>query len=86
LYQEVIEMTKATATEMKNHFGEYLEGAISEPVVIEKTGRTVVVMLSIKEYERLIALEDAHWAQKALKADKAGYIGQKESTKFLKSR
>ena len=79
-------MTKATATEMKNHFGEYLEGAISEPVVIEKTGRPIVVMLSIKEYERLIALEDAHWAQKAFKAEKDGYIGEKESSKILKSK
>ena len=79
-------MTKATATEMKNHFGEYLEGAISEPVVIEKSGRSIVVMLSIKEYERLMALDDAYWAQKALKAEKAGYIGQKESSKFLRSK
>ena len=77
---------RTTATEMKNHFGEYLEGALSEPLVIEKTGRPVVVMLSIKEYERLIALEDAHWAQKAFKAEKAGYIGKTESTKFLKSK
>ena len=79
-------MTKTTATEMKNHFGEYLEGAISEPVVIEKSGRSIVVMLSIKEYERLVALDDAHWAQKAIKAEKAGYIGPKESVKILRSK
>ncbi|MBI4309602.1 MAG: type II toxin-antitoxin system Phd/YefM family antitoxin [Candidatus Omnitrophica bacterium] len=77
---------KTTATEIKNHFGEYLEGAISEPVVIEKTGRPVAVMLSVKEYERLIALEDAYWAQKAINAEKSGYIGQKESAKLLKSK
>ena len=82
---EVIPMN-ITATEVKNHFGEYLEGAISEPVVIEKTGRPVAVMLSIKEYDRLVALEDAYWAQKALKAEKTGYVGQKESSKFLKSK
>ena len=77
---------KTSATEMKNHFGEYLEGALLEPLVIEKTGRPVVVMLSIKEYERLIALEDAHWAQKTLRAEENGYIGHKETTKFLKSK
>jgi len=77
---------KITATEVKNHFGEYLEGAISEPVVIEKTGRPVVVMLSVKEYERLTALEDAYWAEKALKAEKTGYVGKTESVKFLKSK
>jgi len=77
---------KIAATEVKNHFGEYLEEALSEPVVIEKTGRPVAVMLSMKEYERLIALEDAYWAVKALKAEKTGYIGQKESMKILKSK
>lgn len=77
---------KTTATEIKNHFGEYLEGALSEPVVIEKTGRSIAVMLSMKEYERLMALDDAHWAEKALKAEKTGYIGQKESSKFLRSK
>ncbi len=77
---------KTTATEMKNHFGEYLEGALSEPVVIEKSGRSIAVMLSMKEYDRLMAMDDACWAQKALKAEKAGYIGQKDSLKFLKSK
>jgi len=79
-------MTRTTATEMKNHFGEYLEGAISEPVIIEKSGRSIVVMLSVKEYERLMELDDAHWAQKALKAEKAGYIGPKEALKLLRSK
>ena len=79
-------MTTATATEIKNHFGEYLEGALSEPVVIEKTGRSIAVMLSMKEYERLMALDDAHWAEKALKAEKAGYMGQTESSKLLRSK
>ena len=77
---------KITATEVKNHFGEYLEGAISEPVIIEKTGRPVVVMISVKEYERLVALEDAYWAQKAFKAEKTGYIGENGSSKFLNSK
>ena len=77
---------KTTATEMKNHFGEYLEGALSEPVVIEKSGRSIVVMLSMKEYERLMALDDAYWGEKALKAEKTGYIGQKESSEFLRPK
>ena len=71
---------------MKNHFGQYLEEALSDPVVIEKTGRPVAVMLSIKEYERLAALEDAYWAQKAIEAEKTGYLGRKESLKFLNSK
>lgn len=76
---------KITATEMKNHFGQYLEESISGPVFIEKTGRSVAVMVSVKEYERLTSLEDAYWAQKASKAENSGYIGKKESEAFLKS-
>jgi len=75
---------KTTATDIKNHFGQYLEESISGPVFIEKTGRPVAVMLSTKEYERLIALEDAYWAQKAIKAEKIGYIGKKESAEFVR--
>ena len=77
---------KTTATQIKNHFGQYLDEAILGPVFIEKTGRPVAVMLSAKEYERLTGLEDAYWAGKALKAEKAGYIGNKQSTEFLKSK
>ncbi len=77
---------KTTATEMKNHFGQYLEETISQPVVIEKTGRPVAVMLSIKEYQRLTALEDAYWARKAIKAEKSGYLGPKETIKFVQSK
>ena len=71
---------------MKNHFGQYLEEAMLEPVIIEKTGRPIAVVLSIKEYKKLAALEDAHWAQKAIEAEKRGYLGSKESLKFLNSK
>ena len=77
---------KTTATDIKNHFGQYLEESSLGPVFIEKTGRPVAVMLSSKEYERLTALEDAYWTQKAIKAEKTGYIGKKGSMEFLKSK
>ena len=77
---------KTTATEIKNHFGQYLEESISEPVFIEKTGRPVAVMISNKEYQRLTALEDAYWIQKALTGEKSGYIGKMKSIDFLKSK
>ena len=34
-------MKDVTATDMKNRFGEYLEAARTEPVIIKKTGRRV---------------------------------------------
>ncbi len=78
-------MKTATATDIKNHFGEYLEKSISEPVVIEKTGRPVAVMLSLQDYERLAALENKYWAQQAARAEQNGYLGKKATQEFLKS-
>ena len=73
----------ATATEVKNRFGEYLEKARHAPVTVEKTGRKYVVMVSHEEYERLQALEDQQWAMAAEEAQKSGYIGTEEAMKLL---
>lgn len=73
----------ATATEVKNRFGEYLEKARHAPVIVEKTGRKYVVMVSHEEYERLQAIEDQQWAMAAAEAQKSGYIGTEETMKLL---
>jgi prevent-host-death family protein len=72
-------MKTVTATEIKNRFGRYLEDSMSEPVVIEKTGRAVAVMISMADYERLAALEDKFWGEMAIEAEKNGYLGLEES-------
>ncbi|MBF0465707.1 MAG: type II toxin-antitoxin system Phd/YefM family antitoxin [Nitrospirae bacterium] len=72
-------MKTVNATEVKNRFGQYLETSLSEPVVIEKTGRAVAVMISMADYERLSALEDSYWAQRALEAEKSGFLDPQES-------
>ena len=65
-----ISILSVSATQIKNSFGAYLEKAMSEPVSIVKSSskRKVAVILSINEYERLMALENAYWAQRAKKA------------------
>ena len=73
----------ASATEVKNRFGEFMEKARHEPITVEKTGRKYVVMLSHEEYERLQALEDQQWAMAAAEAQKSGYIGTEETMKLL---
>jgi prevent-host-death family protein len=45
-------MSTITATDAKNRFGQVLEMARSEPVQIQKNGRTVGVMLSPEEFEQ----------------------------------
>jgi prevent-host-death family protein len=41
-----------SAREAKNGFGLMIDTARAEPVLIEKHGRGVVVVMSVEEYER----------------------------------
>lgn len=77
-------MKTVAATEMKNRFGRYLDDARGGPVAIEKNGRSVAVMISMEEFERLTALEDEYWAARATKAEKEGYLGAQKSMKLLR--
>ena len=46
-------MKAMSAREAKHHFGQLIDEARAEPVVVEKHGRPVVVVLAVEEYERL---------------------------------
>ena len=76
-------MKTADATQVKNHFGMYVETALREPVLIRKSGREVAVILSVEEYQRLAALEDHWWAAEAAEAERDGYLGPESSREFL---
>ncbi|MEN8219697.1 MAG: type II toxin-antitoxin system Phd/YefM family antitoxin [Pseudomonadota bacterium] len=71
-------------TEFENRFGQYLEAAVREPVIIEKTGYPMAVMMSYTNYERLREIEDAFWAKKALEAEKSGYLGEKSMSELMR--
>lgn len=51
-------MKTMSAKDAKNGFGLLLDTARAEPVVVEKHGRPVVVVLSVEEYDRLRNLEN----------------------------
>ncbi len=76
----------ASATEVKNRFGEIMEKARHEPGTVEKTGRKYVVMMNHEEFERLQALQDQHWAMAAAEAEKSGFIDQEKALRLLTSR
>lgn len=44
-------MQKIPALEAKNHFGQLIEAAQRQPVVVTKQGRPAVVVMSTHEYE-----------------------------------
>ncbi len=46
-------MKALSAKDAKYNFGRMIDVARSEPVVIEKHGRPVVIVMAVEEYERL---------------------------------
>lgn len=49
-------MQSLSAKDAKYGFGRLIDLARSEPVVVEKHGRPVVVVMAVEEYERLLGL------------------------------
>lgn len=78
-------MLKLGAREAKNEFGRMLDAAQSESVLIEKKGRPVAVVLSIKDYQQLEAAHDKLWEILAKTSELEGLVSEKESAEFLKS-
>lgn len=78
-------MKTFSASEAKNSFGRLLDTAQREPVTIEKKGRPVAVVMSLEDYERFEALEDAWWVARAEEAEKEGdWLGPEESEKYMR--
>jgi prevent-host-death family protein len=76
-------MQTFAAKKAKDHFGLLLDTSQREPVWIEKKTRPVAIVLSIAEYNRLEAIEEAWLAAQADAALKKGFLGTKESKKRL---
>jgi prevent-host-death family protein len=79
-------MNTVTATYAKQNFGACVAEAAKQPVIIEKSGRASVVMLSYEEFLRLSELEDAAWLRRAEQAAASGYLSVDESDEFMKRR
>ncbi len=73
---------KASATELNKQPGKYINHALTEPVVIERSGQPVAVMLSFELFTRL---EDAYWGELAALSDQEKSVGKKASLQFLQS-
>jgi antitoxin Phd len=76
-------MTTTTATELKNRLGAYLDTALTEPVFVQKSGRSVAVLVSQQRYAYLQALEDELWALRAQLAEQSGYLGVDKTQQVL---
>ncbi len=77
-------MKTISATDAGSGFERLLDAARRGPVTIERHGRPVAVLLSVEEYQRLEAVEDAFWAARAAAAEDAGdWLGVEDSEKLL---
>ncbi len=72
-----------SATNAKNRFGEIMDAALREPVMIQRSGRNSVVMISAEDYEALEALSDRYWREAAKEAEKEGYLSAEESEAII---
>lgn len=79
-------MRTLTATEIRHKFGEVVEGLKTEPVLVEKSGRPVAVILAYETYERLQELEDAWWGEQANQAMAEGLLSAKATAAWLKEK
>lgn len=79
-------MRSITATDFRHRFAEHLETLGIEPILVEKGGRPVAVVLSIRDYERLQAIEDAYWGELAKEAEKMGFLTQEETVRWVQER
>ncbi|MDA8206375.1 MAG: type II toxin-antitoxin system prevent-host-death family antitoxin [Thermaerobacter sp.] len=78
-------MKTLTATEIRHKFGE-VEGIKSEPVLVEKSGRPVAVILSYEDFQRFEELEDAWWGEQARKAASEGLLSVEETASWIAER
>ncbi len=77
-------MRTLTSAELKQHLGEHLERAQREPAMTSKNGRLYAIILGKEEYERLQALEDQYWGQRALNAQSSeNYASHEEAMAIL---
>lgn len=65
-------MQAFSAKEAKNSFGRLIDLARAEPVLVEKHGRGVVVVMAVEEFERLKRLKRLAGAGPKMSGTKEG--------------
>lgn len=79
-------MVTVAATELKNKFGQIIDQARREPVLVQSYGRDMVVILDHAEFQRLRQLEDLYWIARADQARKSGFLSSDETMARLQMR
>ena len=59
--RDKIDMKAITASEFKNHLGQHIAALRDEPLIVQKSGHPIAVVLSPVEFEYLREMEDLYW-------------------------
>lgn len=76
-------MKSINAKEAQNHFGNLMNSAIKEPIIINKYGKPFSVLMSYEEYENFNKFEDFYWVMQAEQVKENGFISKEETDEFL---
>jgi len=79
-------MKTASASDFRNHIGDYLQQVLSNPVVLEKHGKPAAVVISYELYQRFEAAEDALWGARAEAAIEKGFVCDDEAIRRLQDK
>jgi prevent-host-death family protein len=79
-------MLIASSTEVKNRFGEFMDKAQKEPITVEKTGKPYAVLMSIEDFRRLQAIEDAYWGRLGDEGIASGFLGPEATMASIRRR
>lgn len=72
-----------TTTHLRNKFGQCLGVLLKEPIIVEKQGKPLAVVISYGDYERFREIEDAIWANRALAKEADGHFLGEQSLQEL---
>ena len=73
----VMNMKTISAVDAKTRFGQFLDAAQREPVIVTKKNRPVGVFFSMAD------IEDTLWGEKAKAVHEEGYLSAEESSARL---
>lgn len=78
-------MQNLDSVTLQRNFGNVLQEALQEPIMITKYKKDFVVMMSAQRYKELTQIENDALLKTAIKAHKQGYIGTKKSKKLMET-
>ncbi len=71
-------MTTATATQVQKGFGDYIDKALREPVIITRHNRETAVLLSAEHYRRMMEMLSGAFHAHEVPGDLAALIESAE--------